>query len=94
MTTHDRRGNAQQQARRRLTRWSIVIALVLATVVLATVVLATPLVVRLRDARASSFRSRFTRDRDALLSRPTGATLTVTESDLAGLPARDGHADE
>ena len=50
-----------------MTRWSIVIALVLATVVLAT-----PLVVRLRDARASSFRSRFTRDRDALLARPTG----------------------
>ena len=72
-----------------MTRWSIVIALVLATVVLAT-----PLVVRLLDARASSFRSRFTRDRDALLARPTGATLTVTESDLAGLPARDGHADE
>jgi hypothetical protein len=61
--------------------WSI---LIVAT--LAGLLLASPLLVRVLDMRASSFRSRFSRDRDALLARPMRATPSVTESDLAGLP--------
>lgn len=54
---------------------------------LANLVIAVPLALLLADARPSSFRSRFARDRDALLARTTRPAPMVTESDLAGLPA-------
>jgi hypothetical protein len=53
---------------------------------IANVVIAIPLLLLLLDARASSFRSRFARDRDALLARPAHPTPPVTEADVAGLP--------
>jgi hypothetical protein len=48
--------------------------------------IAVPLVLLALDARPSSFRSRFARDRDALLARPVRAAPLVTEADLAVLP--------
>lgn len=53
---------------------------------IANVVLAIPLLLLAIDARSSSFRSRFERDRDALLARPTRAAPVVVEADLAPLP--------
>lgn len=52
----------------------------------ANLIIAIPLIVALADQRASSLRSRFARDRDALLARHTAAAPTVTEADLAALP--------
>jgi hypothetical protein len=54
--------------------------------VLGLPVVAMPLVLRVLDARPSSFRSRFARDRDALLARPVPPSPVVTEADLASLP--------
>lgn len=53
---------------------------------LANVVIAMPLVLLALDARPSSFRSRFARDRDVLLARPVHPAAAVTEADLATLP--------
>jgi hypothetical protein len=53
---------------------------------IANVVIAIPLVLLLLDARPSSFRSRFARDRDALLGRPARPTPVVTDADIASLP--------
>ena len=53
---------------------------------MANVVLAVPLLLLAIDARPSSFRSRFERDRDALLARQTRAAPVVVEADLAPLP--------
>jgi len=58
----------------------------LGVVVLGALALALPLVLLMLDARPSSFRSRFARDRDALLARPVPAAQLVTETDVAGLP--------
>src|ERR1700716_299312 len=49
-------------------------------------VVAMPLVLLALDARPSSFRSRFARDRDALLAHPMPPAPLVTETDLASLP--------
>jgi hypothetical protein len=38
------------------------------------------------DARPSSFRSRFARDRDSLLTRPVYPAPIVTEADLTSVP--------
>ncbi|MEO8621397.1 MAG: DUF6544 family protein [bacterium] len=59
---------------------------------LANLVILIPLVLLALDTRPSSFRSRFARDRDALLAHPVGAAsnvaeANVTEGDLASLPA-------
>jgi hypothetical protein len=53
---------------------------------LANLVIAIPLLLRALDARPSSFRSRFARDRDARLARPARPAPLVAEGDLAGLP--------
>jgi hypothetical protein len=53
---------------------------------LANLAIAIPLVLLALDARPSSFRSRFGRDRDALLARPVRPAPVVTEADLADLP--------
>ncbi len=53
---------------------------------LANLIIALPLLITVLDARASSFQSRFTHDRDALLARPTIPAPLVTEADLAPLP--------
>jgi hypothetical protein len=53
---------------------------------LVNLVAAVPLLLLAVDARPGSFRSRFTRDRDALLARPGHPTPLVTEADLASLP--------
>lgn len=54
---------------------------------LANVIIAIPLLVAALDARPSGFRSRFARDRDALLAASTRAPASlVTEADLAPLP--------
>jgi hypothetical protein len=53
---------------------------------LANLVIAIPVMLLLLDARASSFRSRFARDRDALLARPVIGSPVVSEKDLTGLP--------
>jgi hypothetical protein len=53
---------------------------------LANLMLAIPVLLLLLDARPSSFRSRFARDRDALLARPVHPAPNVTEADLACLP--------
>ncbi len=53
---------------------------------LANVIIAIPLLVVALDARASSFRSRFEHDRDALLTRTTPPAPLVIEADLAPLP--------
>jgi hypothetical protein len=55
-------------------------------VVIGALVVAVPLTLRAVDARASSFRSRFARDRDALLARPVRGASVVTEADLLSLP--------
>ena len=54
--------------------------------ILANVVIAIPLLVSALDARSSSFRSRFARDRNVLLARPPLPAPPVTEADLAPLP--------
>ena len=59
---------------------------VLGVLVLSLRLVAMPLVLLVLDARPSSFRSRFTRDRDALLARPVPPAPVVTETDLASLP--------
>jgi hypothetical protein len=53
---------------------------------IANLVIAIPVALLLIDARPSSFRSRFARDRDALLARPVRPAPRVTEADLASLP--------
>lgn len=53
---------------------------------LANLMLAIPVTLLVLDARPSSFRSRFARDRDALLARPVAAAPVITEADVAGLP--------
>jgi hypothetical protein len=53
---------------------------------IANLVIAIPLLLLAVDARPSSFRSRFARDRDALLTRPVSPPPMVTEADLAALP--------
>jgi hypothetical protein len=58
---------------------------------IANLVILIPLVLLALDTRPSSFRSRFARDRDALLAHPPGAASNVTEAnvtegDLARLP--------
>ncbi len=53
---------------------------------LANLVIAIPVMLLLLDARPSSFRSRFARDRDALLARPVVGSPVVSEKDLTGLP--------
>ena len=53
---------------------------------IANLVIAIPLVLLGIDARPSSFRSRFARDRDALLARPERPAPVVTQADLASLP--------
>jgi hypothetical protein len=53
---------------------------------LANLAIAIPLVLLALDARPSSFRSRFGRDRDALLARSVRPAPVVTEADLADLP--------
>lgn len=53
---------------------------------LANVIIAIPLLVAALDARPSSFRSRFERDRNALLAGATYAAPLVTEADLSPLP--------
>jgi hypothetical protein len=53
---------------------------------LANLIIALPLVVTALDVRSSSFRSRFTHDRNALLARSTLPAPLVTEADLAPLP--------
>ena len=51
------------------------------------VLLLVPVVLSALDARPSSFRSRFARDRDALLARQERRpSAIVTDADLAGLP--------
>jgi hypothetical protein len=52
----------------------------------ANIVIALPLVLMAIDARASSFRSRFSADTAALLARPTKPVSRVTDADLALLP--------
>jgi hypothetical protein len=54
--------------------------------VLGLLVVAMPLVLLALDARASSFRSRFARDRDSLLARPVPPAPLVTETDLGSVP--------
>ena len=53
---------------------------------IANVILAIPLVGLALDARPSSFRSRFLRDRDVLLARSPRSGSSVTEAALAPLP--------
>lgn len=53
---------------------------------LANVLIALPLLVAALDTRSSSFRSRFARDRTALLARSTLPASLVTEADLTPLP--------
>jgi len=53
---------------------------------LANLIIALPLVVTALDVRSSSFRSRFTHDRNALLARSTLPAPLVTEADLAPMP--------
>lgn len=53
---------------------------------LVNVIIGIPLLLTALDARASSFRSRFGRDRDALLAGATQPAPPVTEADLAPLP--------
>jgi hypothetical protein len=53
---------------------------------IANALIAIPLLLFLLDARPSSFRSRFAKDRDALLARAARPAPPVTESDLASLP--------
>jgi hypothetical protein len=53
---------------------------------LANLIIALPLLVTALDARSSSFRSRFTHDRNALLARTPLPTPPVTEADLTPLP--------
>ncbi|MDP9151567.1 MAG: hypothetical protein M3O36_16730 [Myxococcota bacterium] len=53
---------------------------------LLNLLLLVPVALSALDARPSSFRSRFARDRDALLARPARAPATVTEADLSILP--------
>jgi hypothetical protein len=65
----------------RLDNRALLIALLLGLLVVAI-----RQVLLIVDARPSSFRSRFARDRDALLARPVPASPTVTETDLASLP--------
>jgi hypothetical protein len=52
----------------------------------ANLIIAVPLLVAALDARSSSFRSIFTRDRDVLLARATRPAKIVTDADLAPLP--------
>ncbi len=53
---------------------------------IVNVAIAIPLALLALDARPASFRSRFARDRDALLALPVHASPAVTEADLASLP--------
>ncbi len=53
---------------------------------IANLIIAIPLLVAALDARPSSFRSRFERDRNALLAGATHVAPLVTEADLAPLP--------
>ena len=53
---------------------------------IANLMIAIPLVLLALDARPSSFRSRFARDRDALLAHSMALAPIVTEHDLASLP--------
>jgi hypothetical protein len=53
---------------------------------IANLVIAIPSLLLALDARPSSFRSRFERDRDALLTRPVHAAPIVTDADLASVP--------
>jgi hypothetical protein len=53
---------------------------------LANLVIAVPVLLLALDSRPSSFRSRFARDRDALLARPVRPSPIVTDADLAPLP--------
>jgi hypothetical protein len=53
---------------------------------LANMVIAIPLLLLLLDARPGSFRSRFARDRDALMALPAHPMSLVTETDLTILP--------
>jgi hypothetical protein len=59
--------------------------LILVAVLLAPIIIFL-LLPRMLRARPGSFRSRFARDRRALLARPVPAALVVTEADLAPLP--------
>ncbi len=52
----------------------------------ANIMIAVPLLVLSADTRPSSFRSRFARDRDALLALPRRPAAVVTEADLVALP--------
>ena len=53
---------------------------------IANALLASPLLLAIVDARPSSFRSRFDRDRQLLLSRHAEPAALVTEADIARLP--------
>lgn len=53
---------------------------------LVNIVMCVPLLLLALDARSSSFSSRFTHDRDVLLSRPVASTALVAEADLMTLP--------
>ncbi len=53
---------------------------------IANLMIAIPLLLLLLDARPSSFRSRFARDRDALLARPAQPVREVTDAELVSLP--------
>ena len=53
---------------------------------LANLLVVVPVMLAALDARPDSFRSRFTRDRTAMLARPVSLVPVVTTADLAALP--------
>lgn len=53
---------------------------------IANAIILIPVILQALDARASSFSSRFVKDRDALLARATPELREVRETDLAQLP--------